>query len=311
MSQLLKVREKKVFESLEEHDRDYWLEVLSVERERGSRVFEYLPDSVYHGGPGISTSGLKLISRSPKHFLNREDISDKDAVRFGRMLHMAVLEPSEFDKRYVSDREISELGRTAKGFKDAVKAYLEENPTKEVVKSDWFENITGMRESLFSSDIGLGAMKSGKREVAAYHFDMEHNLLLKAKADYLRSDNVIIDIKTCKDARREAFEQDAYFWGYHLQCAVYGHVFSQALGVPVQGFVFIAIEKNRPYEWQMFVADEGMIDAGQAEMRRVLADFSKCYHSDQWPGYDKTPVPLGLPHFAWRLEEQKEASYIS
>ncbi|QMP19197.1 exodeoxyribonuclease I [Pseudomonas phage Persinger] len=68
-------------------------------------VYPGIPNADYHGGPGISKSGLDLIHRSPMHYHavvtsandNREPTA---AQAFGTAAHSLILEPAEFVKEY-------------------------------------------------------------------------------------------------------------------------------------------------------------------------------------------------------------------
>lgn len=69
-------------------------------------VYEGIPNAEYHGGPGISKSGLDLVHRSPMHYQAAQEVAnenrpDTQAYFVGREFHMLVLEPDVFDVEYV------------------------------------------------------------------------------------------------------------------------------------------------------------------------------------------------------------------
>ena len=69
-------------------------------------VYEGIPNAEYHGGPGISKSGLDLIHRSPMHYnaaqqVANDDRPDTKAYFVGREFHMLALEPEVFEVEYV------------------------------------------------------------------------------------------------------------------------------------------------------------------------------------------------------------------
>lgn len=65
-------------------------------------VFAGLPNADYHGGPGVSKSGLDLIHRSPLHFDHARKTTREQtpAQRLGTAAHDLILEPEEFWNRY-------------------------------------------------------------------------------------------------------------------------------------------------------------------------------------------------------------------
>jgi exodeoxyribonuclease VIII len=72
--------------------------------EREAGIFSDIPNSEYHGGPGVSKSGLDLIARSPLHYWHARNVSNDNqptvAQRLGTLAHDLILEPEEFWNRY-------------------------------------------------------------------------------------------------------------------------------------------------------------------------------------------------------------------
>lgn len=67
-------------------------------------VYSGIPNADYHGGPGISKSGLDLIRRSPQHYKavvdGANDNQPTPAQLIGTAAHCLILEPQEFAKNY-------------------------------------------------------------------------------------------------------------------------------------------------------------------------------------------------------------------
>lgn len=65
-------------------------------------VFAGIPNAAYHGGPGISKSGLDIIHRSPLHYQHALTAERKStpAQRIGTAVHDLILEPESFWDRY-------------------------------------------------------------------------------------------------------------------------------------------------------------------------------------------------------------------
>ncbi len=68
-------------------------------------VYAGIPNSEYHGGPGISKSGLDLIHRSPMHYnavvtAANDNHESTPAQKLGTAAHSIILEPAEFVKDY-------------------------------------------------------------------------------------------------------------------------------------------------------------------------------------------------------------------
>lgn len=67
-------------------------------------VYSGIQNADYHGGPGISKSGLDLIRRSPQHYKavvdGANDNQPTAAQAIGTAAHCLILEPQEFSKNY-------------------------------------------------------------------------------------------------------------------------------------------------------------------------------------------------------------------
>lgn len=68
-------------------------------------IYDSISNADYHGGPGISKSGLDLIAKSPAHYFQAinaaNDNEPTDAQAFGTAFHALLLEPEEFKKTYM------------------------------------------------------------------------------------------------------------------------------------------------------------------------------------------------------------------
>lgn len=67
-------------------------------------IYSDISNADYHGGPGISKSGLDLIHRSPMHYKavidSANDNEPTAAQMIGTAAHALILEPEEFAKNY-------------------------------------------------------------------------------------------------------------------------------------------------------------------------------------------------------------------
>lgn len=67
-------------------------------------IYEGISNAEYHGGEGISKSGLDLVRRSPMHFKAVRDAANDNtptpAQAIGTAAHSLILEPAEFVKDY-------------------------------------------------------------------------------------------------------------------------------------------------------------------------------------------------------------------
>lgn len=75
--------------------------------QRDAGLYAGIPNDTYHGGPGISKSGLDLINRSPLHYRyatdarnDNDDQAETRWQRIGQLVHQLILEPADIWKEY-------------------------------------------------------------------------------------------------------------------------------------------------------------------------------------------------------------------
>ncbi len=78
-----------------------------------------ISDQNYHQGPDISSSGVKLVRRSPLHFWDQyidpqKESIDSKSLRLRRATHCLTLEPDSFDDRYAIEQNINKQTNVGK-----------------------------------------------------------------------------------------------------------------------------------------------------------------------------------------------------
>lgn len=252
----------------------------------------------YHSGPGISKSGLDLIARSPAHYIGAERKSTP-AFALGSAAHCAILEPDTFETRYYRGEDIR---RGTKAW-----AELEAKAAgREVLKplEDW-DLAWRIREAVMANDgakILLNGHEKGLVELSAYWIDSETGELCRCRPDYwLKSFGFVVDLKTTTDASPGAFARSVASYRYHVQAAFYSDGL-MALGYRVNGFYFLAVEKDPPFAAAVYsLAPEAILE-GRRLYRRDLDTYHRCRKTGIWPGYAEFRE-LNLPAWAYRSEE--------
>ncbi|HND78739.1 MAG TPA: PD-(D/E)XK nuclease-like domain-containing protein [bacterium] len=253
------------------------------------KIYFDLSDDEYFKIDAMNKSSLEIIKRSPAHFSAKVNEQTK-AMAFGTAAHMAILQRDVFEKRYARLPDVD--GRT-KEFKEASFKILQEG--REPLSFDDYNKIIGMSESVSKNTTARALLFGGNPE-ATMVWDL-NGQLCKARVDYL-TDNMMVDIKTCSDARD--FERDSYKYGYMRQAAWYSLGFKALKGFEPDGFVFIALEKEPPFEMMFYAYDEDVISLYQKEMINLLDNYLK----DKTRGYNHDIQKLGLPKWAEKIKEE-------
>ena len=112
-------------------------------------VYDCYTNAEYHAHSGISKSSLDLIHRSPAHYLASKSMPREEtpAMKLGTAFHTLVLEPA----RFVAEYDFIEGDRRTKAVKDAIKDA--EAAGKVILTKDEFDEVSGMRDSVFKNRI--------------------------------------------------------------------------------------------------------------------------------------------------------------
>lgn len=239
------------------------------------KIYKSLSNSDYHALKDyISSSFVKGVA---KHSIAKalQPVEPSHALLFGDAMHTYFEDRQKFNDRFVvfDDTEVvAEIlerrpdiinASMTKDYK-TYKSKFEENIRKDqvVISMDDMHRI----EMMFNSAIKNLALKSvydmhdpfevwdeysfitDEEDMFGLNYRVRPDRLLVNNDAYL----AIIDWKSCRDASKKSFRQDFYKYRYDLQAAFYCDV----LGVPMDSFYFVAIEKEFPYNTAVYCLDE-------------------------------------------------------
>lgn len=249
-------------------------------------IFAGIPNAQYHGGPGISKSGLDIIRKSPMHFKASREAGPREptaAQREGTIAHDLILEPESFWDRYAepfvapegaidtSDEikarlkaldlkvsgvkmdlkfRLSEADPTVVFLDDLKAAYHASIGDKEIITADEYAKAKAMAAAVMAHPVAgkLFAPGAGVAELSCYWVDKATGVLCRCRPDFWRNDDIIVDLKTTNDASPEGFAKSINDWRYHVQHPFYMEGISEAIAQS-------GSERRRPKAF-LFVAVE-------------------------------------------------------
>jgi len=269
----------------------------------------------YHAGPGISKSGLWTIhSQSPAHFIGQERKETK-AQAFGTACHTAVLEPHLLETRYcvipqnAPRRPTEAQWKAAKPSPESVAAmnwwreFAQYNQGKTEITQADFDAVRKVRDRLHAEPLVQRLVKDAMYERSAYWTDPETGELCRCRPDiYSPGLRMIGDVKTCRDASEFGFSRAIETYGYHVQDAFYSDGLALAGGGDVDAFVFIAIESEAPFEFQIYELEQADKDQGREIYRKALRRYADCKRTGLWPGYGSGVKTITRPKWAHMKE---------
>jgi len=246
-----------------------------------------IPVEEYHRLPGVSQSQLKVLrDLSPAHLRWRLDNPppSSPAQVIGAAIHDAVLLPDLFETAWL--RGIEGDGRT-KAVKDARAELAVQHPNATVLSPEAYDTCLAVRNAI-AAHPKARQLLIGDAEQSALWLDPDTGILCRGRCDLLgHRTGTIVDLKTTRCAAREPFSRDIWTYGYHMQGAFY-LAGAQALGLEMDKFAIVAVEKEPPYGVALYEMTEAAIHDGNREIRPLLALFAECEAAGEWPGYGFT-----------------------
>jgi len=262
-----------------------------------------MSNAKYHAHKAISKSKLDAARKSGRHLADMlfgPPRESKPHFDLGTVLHASALPGEDADEIAVRKPEGMDM-RTKEG-----KAFLAEHKGKIILNaSDAYsldQMMLSLREHPFSAGLVNGDLK-GKAEQSFFCTDAETGLELKARPDFILDDySLILDLKTTVDASPKGFQRSVANYRYFVQASHYLDVIEGATGTRPQAFLFVAVEKTRPFSTAVYMADQAMIDFGKQQAREDLNNIAQWIADDKFPGYSERVEEISLPK--WMLPKE-------
>lgn len=241
-----------------------------------------ITDAEYFASLRMSKHSLDEFSKNPWGFLKAraegvvKDDDETGSLLFGGAVHVAVLQPEKVADAIAICPETIKARRGKEWEKFSV-----ENDGKLILKGDEFNKMQAAAESIKASElayklIGVSEMRETAIFWTADGFD---DVPLKSKIDAMSvvdgKCDLVIDLKTTKDASPEAFAKSCETYGYHRQAAFYLDAVSALYGKMPDGFVFVVVENEYPFTPAVYTFDwdSEFILAGRAGYLSQLREY--------------------------------------
>jgi hypothetical protein len=139
--------------------------------------------------------------------------------------------------------------------------------------------------------------------------DPETGVFMRCRFDWLTDDGVCIDLKKTQDCREHAFSRSLHNYRYHVQAAMYSHIYELLFGKPLQSFKLLAVEEEPPCANVLYDIDPLALQHGHTLYRQALESYAKSLETNSWESYSGTGV-VTLPEFVLAaLDNNDEGIY--
>lgn len=259
----------------------------------------------YHAHPAISRSQIVRVLERPELYHARHEAKtlgeeEGAALRFGKLLHLRVLEPERWDAEVAVRPEGLDLrSKEGRAWKDQVRT---ERRTV-IDNRKEADQIEAMADSLLRrpspDDLTRGlfqsAIRRGAREQAWTWRDHVTGLECKCLHDAVREDvDLIADLKTTSKTNARGIAYAIRDYAYHVQAAYYSEPLRLLTGREPR-FVLVFVFKEPPHEVCSFDFSEDLIALGREDVRRGLDEIYARRRSGDWTApWTKRPITVGL-----------------
>ena len=255
----------------------------------------------YHSGPGLSSSNLYELNRSPLHYITsiKNPRPQTPAMKVGTATHCAILEPERFEIEYSKAPDVDKRTKDGKAIWNEL-----EQSGKIVLSADEYLKVSEMASAIRHHKLASKLLQGGASEQSIYWKQRVSSLdaddiLCKSRPDYIKpikKGYVIVDIKTTQDANIFEFQKKAYYkWHYYLQAAHYVRGFEAVTQGKVIAFMYIVIESEPPYAISIFKAGDDYLKAGERKTQELYELYANCVTNNNWPSYSDGIQELRLP----------------
>ena len=219
---------------------------------------------------------------------------DMPYFSFGRIAHLAILQPELFDETCVKRPDQWDSWRT-KASKEWKEKQLEQG--KEIITDEDARVVTFLRKNFFKHPCSNILENTKKEEVITWH---DKGVYCKARVDAISADR-LIELKTTHSLSH--FVRRGFFsYLYHGQIAWYldGAIESGFCNDKTNVYI-IACETNPPYDVAIFRVSDEIIRYGRRLKARLFDTWIACKDASVWPGQYPNITVLEPPY--WYRDE--------
>jgi len=256
-------------------------------------IVQGMPFEDYSGEEGLNASALSRGVKSMLHMHHsiHEEIKDTPAMRWGRIIHGAILEPEVF-----ADKCVTYGGKTRRG--KEWEAFKADNEGKEILTASEGADLAALAQSVLRNKEVTDLLTECQREVSIF-WSGEYGKA-KGRLDAYNPDVCIVDLKTTGDVTPSAFTNVAARLGYHLRLAWYRTGIEVLTGNRLPVYV-IVVEQKPPYDSYVMEYDQTALGVGADQAVDIAMQYRACEKEGYFPGVQDGIGTLYLPR--WMVTE--------
>ena len=242
-------------------------------------VIEDLPFEEYNEIPAYRASDLKEADRCMFTWKNKKGFSESPALLEGRVQHTIFLELHNFDKEFVISPKFD---RRTKLGKQECEDFENSIGNRTAITQTMYDNCMDRREVVSKF------IPKPEHKVELTVCFMWNGHPFKSRLDWY--DGVRPwDLKTCRDGSPRGFKSAINGFRYYMQAALYVDA-CRAVGLPADGFSFLAQEKLHPYPYAVYDLTPEALAYGQSKNEQALSLILEAKTTNEYHPYNISGV---------------------
>lgn len=252
----------------------------------------------YHANPALGSSLLRDFMKSPQLYrdkmLGLVQNEETEAMAFGTLFHLAVLEPLRF---------ADEVSVKPKGMNFATKEginWRREHAVKKIISHDDYEKILRMTGRMPASVRKL--LSGGLPEVVFRN--VLSDIYAQCRADYWnQSLDTCYDLKTIKDI--DDIDRSIFNRKYYVQARFYQDVIRAEISHTPQ-FRLIFAETAAPFRWRVVVLGADYTQMADDEISEALRGIAQCERDGDWSDEQQGIMLASPPAWTQQIEQNED-----
>lgn len=273
----------------------------------------------------LNWSTLKHIAVSPALLKWRVEHPrpDTPALRLGRAIHCAILEPDKFDGRWIVPNKCGVPKKAGgkcenpgvllhrgwwycrlKNHAPIEHKDVDELPEgTEILTQEDMELAKTCGRNVLEHKIAGPMLQGGKCEESIEWEDPLTGIACRGRLDCLKPEEVV-DVKSSRKETPREFELDAARNLYHGQIAWYhdGAIAAGRLPKDAANPVIIMVSTVEPYDVAVLGITQPTLEAGRNLYKSLIRKYAECQDAEYWPGIGPDLMSLELPRWAEGME---------
>jgi len=227
--------------------------------------------------------------------------ADTAGMKWGRQLHLAVLEPEMFFAGVKVWQGYEKKDGTISTSKNsnAYKEFCEGVDEDMLITQEQLAKLNAISSAVHADKDAHDLIATTQHEITML-WEGDYGKA-KARTDMLgtaRSGGVIADYKTTKRIVKEAFFRTGYNLGYHVKMGWYAHGYRILTGHTPQVWI-IAQEQDAPYTTVVYTVPSVVLQKGEEEAIEVAKAWHVAELTKHYPGPYEGVQEYALPSWAF------------